>query len=118
MSRVLGKGGIKEMFEQATRILTSRLEGKPLYEETIQQFLREFATHVLWNSMPANGSTILEFQGLTIDEIAKILPDMSQEKEEAEIFDAIDVAWQASDEERKRVYALFLQKLEARKGKS
>ncbi len=66
------------MFEQATRILISRLEGKPLYEEDIQQFLLEFATHILWNSMPASGSTILKFQGLTIDEIVKILPDMKK----------------------------------------
>lgn len=36
------------------------------------------------------------------------------QEEDAETLDAIDRAWQVSDEERQRVYTLFLQKLEAK----
>ncbi len=66
-------------FEQATKNLLARINYDPNDRETIEQFLEAFAEHVVWNTTPADGSTILEFEGKTCEEIAKLIPDMERD---------------------------------------
>ncbi len=65
------------MFEQAARYLLSQIHCDQNDQAIVEQFLGDFAEHILLNSTPANGSTIASFQGLTMREIVNILPDMS-----------------------------------------
>lgn len=65
-------------FEQATRNLTDRIDCKPSDHEAIQDFLIEFAEHILMHTTPVAGNTIKRFQGLTPEEIAQALPDMPE----------------------------------------
>ena len=71
---------IKELappFAQAARNLLMHLHNGWWNDpETIRQFLLGFAEHVLWHSIPASGSSILEYRGHTIEEIARMLPDL------------------------------------------
>ena len=66
-------------FEQATKNLLARINYDPNDRETIEQFLEAFALHIVWSTTPANGSTILEFQDKTCEEIAQLIPDMEQD---------------------------------------
>ncbi len=67
-------------FEQATNNLLARIDYNPHDRATIEQFLEAFALHIVWNTTPANGSAILEYQDKTCEEIAKLLPDMEPEE--------------------------------------
>jgi hypothetical protein len=67
-------------FDDAISTLFGRLEYDVAKDrEIIRQFLGEFAEHVLWHTIPAAGSTIKKYKGLSIEEIAKVLPDMEVE---------------------------------------
>ncbi len=67
-------------FEQATKNLLARINYDPNDRETIEQFLEAFAEHIVWNTTPASGSTILEYEGLLCEEIAKLIPDMERDE--------------------------------------
>ncbi len=66
-------------FEQATNNLLACINYDPNDRATIEGFLEAFALHIVWNTTPADGSTILEFQDKTCEEIAKLIPDMEPE---------------------------------------
>lgn len=56
------------------------------YEESQQTILArrayDLVIHVLRHTIPASGSTIKEYQGLTIEEIASAMPDLTELPEE------------------------------------
>lgn len=56
------------------------------YEEsqqtTIARRAYDLVIHVLRHTIPASGSTIKKYQGLTIEEIANAIPDMTELPEE------------------------------------
>ncbi|SRR6266567_3198125 len=53
-------------------------EEHPEYEAVIARRAYDLVPHALMHTTPAAGSSIRKFQGLSIEEIAKALPDMSQ----------------------------------------
>lgn len=69
---------IKRMaqFEHAALNLLQQINSDPCNQEAVNQFLQSFAEHVVWHVVPASGSSILQYQGLTMKEIAQRLPDM------------------------------------------
>jgi hypothetical protein len=67
-------------FGYAASTLIGRLEYDVAKDrEIIRLFLEEFAEYITWHTIPAAGSTIRQYKGLTIAQIAKILPDMEIE---------------------------------------
>lgn len=52
------------------------------YEESQQAIIAQRAydlvLHTVWRTIPASGSTILKYQGLTIEEIAALIPDLPE----------------------------------------
>lgn len=44
-------------------------------ERLVAEHLYDFALHLLWHTIPASGSTIKKYQGMSIEEIANILPE-------------------------------------------
>lgn len=51
-------------------------------ESIIQQLLArrayDLVVHVLWHTIPADGSSIKQYQGLTIEQIAAMIPDLPE----------------------------------------
>lgn len=66
-------------FTRATEYLMNLVACNPSDRESIRVFLEAFAQHILLHTTPAAGSTIRKYQGMSIAEIAKALPDMEVE---------------------------------------
>lgn len=67
-------------FDYAASMMLARMEFDiERDKEHIRQFLEEFAEHVLWHTTPASGNTIKQYQGMTVEQIAKNVPDMEIE---------------------------------------
>ncbi len=68
-------------FAGFAKLLADELQvtgGYPLSEvkQLIARRAYDLVTHVLWQTTPASGSTIKKYKGLTIEEIARAIPDM------------------------------------------
>ncbi len=85
---------IKELappFAQAARNLLVLLYNGWSDAETIQQFLLEFAEHVTRHLVLASGSSLPAYQGRTIAEIARMLPDLPDDSLPAHVPDSVTV---------------------------
>lgn len=47
-------------------------------EKLIARRAYDLVLHTVWRTIPASGSTIKEYQGLDIEEIAHLIPDMKE----------------------------------------
>lgn len=73
------------MFENAAHRL-QMLTGKDVEDTAIiQQFLVEFAEHILWYTTPVTGSPIKRLHGLLITEMVPLVPDMPKEEPETKV---------------------------------
>ena len=50
----------------------------PNYIEVIARRAYDLVLHTCWRTIPASGSTIKKYSGMTIEEIANMIPDMSE----------------------------------------
>ncbi len=65
-------------FEQAAANLVERLHNTndANEQEIIREFLVLFVEHVLWDTTPASGCTILKYKDMYIEDMAQCVKDM------------------------------------------
>lgn len=73
------KQAVEKMLHDASDLWIESLtdEWREDFERTIANYAYDLVEHTLWRSTPASGSTIREYKGLTIQEIAGKIPDMT-----------------------------------------
>ncbi len=52
------------------------------FADIIARRAYDLVLHTVWQTIPASGSTIKKYQGLTIEEIAAMIPDLPELPEE------------------------------------